>query len=281
MNHHNLKLRTPYQAPYGLSAEAAAEEAVKFAIKWMKATPRLTDMTFDFHGFYQHLDVNSDPAKLAAGIHERHKELAALYAAAPVPDDAVEREQGCKLNEALHDGVLPAIQCGQRWGEEALMSVNDYERLRHVFVWEHIRIPFNPWAPDEHVRVEAAVEQLLLNPTPEVLKQKHINELVSALPTTKLGLHQELARWILSFLEAYVPGQTVVNVQRVQYEFHDHAYEPLDISKVPKDSAVAVLQNSESLSTHLAGMFLTYLTAPADVSGTELKLIAEFAATKP
>lgn len=158
-------MKHPISAGYGDTLEQAAVKAVA-ARASLSQTLSLCDVLprfeFDFHGLSLPLDADTTAESLIADVNAAYQARSELYANTPASEAAFEREQGGKLGERLDDCVLAAIQCGARWGNNALRTDGySMARLRHVFEFNGIREPFNPWKTGEAARVLAAVNAQL------------------------------------------------------------------------------------------------------------------------
>ena len=149
------------QSTYGLTLQQAAAEALQTTKKekaLLEGIGSSYQYTFDFHGIrfpiYEETTVDSMVVQVSEVVQAR----AELYENTPVPEKTHIREQGGRIGEHLDDFYVEAIQCGQLWGNYAFeREHSQFVALRHVFEFNGIKVPFNPWKEGEPERVRKVV----------------------------------------------------------------------------------------------------------------------------
>jgi hypothetical protein len=157
-------MKRQISAQYGHTLQQATVAAISELEREMKFEFMLKSkmqFTFDYHGIQVPMTEATTAEELFAQVSETLAERARVYDRLPAAPDAFAREQGGKMGEALHEAVPSAIQCGQRWGNHSFEQ-NQVEQLRHVFEFNGIRVPFNPWQDGEVARIEREVETQLI-----------------------------------------------------------------------------------------------------------------------
>ena len=158
---------------YGLSLQQAAETALKLieGEKELLARLRMSyQYEFDFHGisFLIHPDTTAD--SLVTQVTEVMQARAELYERTAVPTEHYEREQSGRIGQHLDECYVTAVQCGMLWGNESFDrdGLMGFAKLRHVFEFNGIKVPFNPWKDGEADRVrEVALAEMNKKPASE------------------------------------------------------------------------------------------------------------------
>jgi hypothetical protein len=147
-------------AQYGQTLQQAAAQAITALARevqfedMLRTKPRYV---FDYHGLEVPMKVEMTAEDLVALVSPELAERARLYDTLPAAPDATAREQGGKMGEHLYTAIPSAVQCGQRWGNHTFER-DQVEQLRHVFEFNGIKVPFNPWKEGEVARIQQEVE---------------------------------------------------------------------------------------------------------------------------
>ncbi len=153
-------MRRPLTAAYGDSLQLAAARAVERFAEEQRILQGLTFSVcfdFDFHGILVPMTAETTAEQLVAQVAQTLRDRAELYDATPAAADAYVREQGGKMNESLYVAVPAAVQCAQRWGNQAL-DAGRFETLRHAIEFNGLHVPINPWREGETERVLGFIE---------------------------------------------------------------------------------------------------------------------------
>ncbi len=152
-------------AQYGDTLDAAAQRAIaeRASLKDLLTRRGGPGLSFDFFGLQLPLTNETTAEDLVAEVCATQLERAEFYANTAIPNDAFEYEHTGPVGEYLDDCVLKSVQCGQRWGNITLQGhgADAFLQLRHVFEFNGIRIPFNPWKEGETQRVLAEARRAL------------------------------------------------------------------------------------------------------------------------
>lgn len=151
------------RAQYGVGLEKAAEEAIDFRQSDLKLISMLSlpvrPYVFDFFGLRFPLNADTTVAELVASVRECHVIRALAYETTPVPANAKERVQSGQGGDRLDNAIASAIECAQLWGNRAYEGgLPAFAAVRHVFEFNGVTLPFNPWATGEAARLYVDVQ---------------------------------------------------------------------------------------------------------------------------
>ena len=157
---------------YGLSLEQAVQNALATVSKEAPLRAQLRtscNYVFDYCGIRVPVDSNTVAEELTQYVRDVCSARADWYDATPVQNIPYEREQGGRMGAHLDESLLPAVQCGQFWGNEALgKEPLAAPSLRHIFEFNGIKVPFNPWKEGEVERIrEVVMSELAQKPASE------------------------------------------------------------------------------------------------------------------
>lgn len=264
---------------YGVSLEDAAKAAIEFYEKELVfiCTHGLSSRiyAFDYHGIVLQLHGGSTAEWFVEHIREQHKERAELYAKASVPANAREQCQGGSPGDHIGNAVASAVQCGQRWGNGVYRrDPSQIGMLRHVFEWNGVKVPFNPWAEGEATRLADAVIKALDDAHEAYLNSDEYREmearravevaaiqakvplLMAALPSKLNSSLMDLLDWVTEFSTCHDRSGVVTDPDAVVSLFKEHGFEENEFVGPQFREDLRVKENK---TRYLIGQFLNIL----------------------
>jgi hypothetical protein len=268
-----------FQPEYGVSLEDAAQQAIEFEKKellhrFANGLPYQASR-FDFHGIVQLVHGGSTAEALVKHIRSIQDERAMLYANAPVPENAREQVQSGGLGDRLHESVVSGVQCAQRWGNSVYRrDPSKIGMLRHVFEWNGVKVPFNPWANGESTRLGDAVIKALEDAREAYLNsdeyrereaqraaeiatmQAKLPQLMAELPAKLKSSLSELLSWVTEFSTYHDRNGVETDPDAVVSLFKEHGFEP---NAFVGPEFKEALRKKDNRTRYLIGQFLNIL----------------------
>lgn len=177
---------------------------------------------FEYFGIRLPITDETRADELVDEIKAMHTIRAKAYASLPKLAKTTERVQSGRPGDHLDNTTLGATQAGQLRGNIVFSRDPEaFVTLRHVFEWNGVKVPFNPWAENEAVRLTQAVKDAM-EAAAEAYRQSDeckeyearaeaerqamqgtVTELMGALPETLKQPLPMVMSWVTAFSEGH------------------------------------------------------------------------------
>jgi len=236
---------------------------------------QLRPYEFDYFGIRLAITDETTADDLVKEIQAMHAVRAKAYSELPILAKTTEKVQCGRPGDYLDNATLGVTQAGQLWGNLAFnRDAESFATMRHVFEWNSVKVPFNPWAENEAVRLTQAVKDAL-EAAAEAYRQSDeykeyqarseaeclamqgkVTELMGALPETLKQPLPLVMTWVTAFSEGHDRSGVKTDAAAVATAFEKAGYKAN--AYVGTDPA-ELNSDKEKYGRYVIGQFLDIL----------------------